>query len=53
MEQALFDELFNCLKILEKQILEFPHIGSQNRHQLKSPELLNEKFDMLIIEKAI
>lgn len=52
MEQALFDELFNCLKILEKQILEFPHIGSQNRHHFKSPELINEKFDMLINRKG-
>ena len=52
LEQALFDELFNCLKILEKQIFEFPHIGSQNRHHLKSPELINEKFDMLINRKG-
>lgn len=52
MKQVEFDALLNCIKLLDKRILEFPEQGSQNKHSLHKSGDKTERFDLIINRKG-
>ncbi|HFI0042468.1 TPA: hypothetical protein ACGO8N_001877 [Streptococcus suis] len=52
MDQVYFDELLRCLKILKNNSLEFPELGTQNKHGVYKQDDASEQFELVINRKG-
>ena len=47
MELNHFQELLNCIKLLEQKTIQFPDIGKQRKYRLYCISDKNEKFEFI------
>ena len=47
MESNCFQELLNCIKLLEQKTIQFPDVGKQRKYRLYCISNKNEKFELM------
>ena len=52
MESNCFQELLNCIKLLEQKTIQFPDVGKQRKYRLYCISDKNEKFELIINRKG-
>lgn len=52
MEQSIFDELLNCLKMLEKRDILFPEYGKQKRYKLFGDSTIERDYQPFVNRKG-